>query len=85
MTLKVSLICNSAQEREVLLATLVPPHGVEINVHVGDARRLLSVMQTDRPSMVLLEFPTMDKQAFEQIEAATLRVPGTMAAPRRPK
>lgn len=78
MTLKVSLICNSAQEREVLLATLVPPHGVEINVHVGDARRLLSVMQTDRPSMVLLEFPTMDKQAFEQIEAATLRVPGTM-------
>lgn len=78
MNLKASLICASAQEREALLATLVTPPGVEINVHVGDARKLLPVMQKDQPNVVLLDFPTSDKQAFEQIEAATLRVPGVM-------
>ena len=78
MNLKASLICTSAQEREALLTTLATPAGVEINVHVGDARRLLAVMQKDRPDVVLLDFPTPDNEAFEQIEAATLRVPGVM-------
>ncbi|MDD2918557.1 AAA family ATPase [Rhodoferax sp.] len=78
MNLKASLICSSAQEREALLATLVTPAGVEINVHVGDAKRLLSVMQKDQPNVVLLDLPVADSGAFEQIEAATLRVPGVM-------
>jgi pilus assembly protein CpaE len=78
MTLKAALICSSAKEREALLTTLAPPPGVEINVHVGDARRLLAVMQKDRPNVVLLDFPSFDNEAFEQIEAATLRVPGVM-------
>jgi pilus assembly protein CpaE len=78
MNLKASLICTSAQEREALLATLATPAGVEINVHVGDARRLLAVMQKDQPDVVLLDFPVSDNEAFEQVEAATLRVPGVM-------
>ncbi|MBE0475017.1 AAA family ATPase, partial [Rhodoferax sp.] len=78
MNLKTSIICSSAQEREALLATLVTPAGVEINVHVGDAKRLLSVMQKDQPNVVLLDLPVADNGAFEQIEAATLRVPGVM-------
>ena len=78
MNLKASLICSSAQEREALLATLETPAGVEINVHVGDAKRLLSVMQKDQPNVVLLDFPASDNGAFEQIEAATLRMPGVM-------
>jgi pilus assembly protein CpaE len=78
MNLKASLICSSAQEREALLATLVTPVGVEINVHVGDARRLLAVMQKDRPDVVLLDFPTSDNDTFELVEAATLRAPGVM-------
>ncbi len=78
MNLKASLICSSTQEREALLASLVIPAGVEINVHVGDARRLLSVLQKEQPNVVLLDFPLADKGAFEQIEAATLRVPGVM-------
>lgn len=78
MNLKTSIICSSAQEREALLATLVTPAGVEINVHVGDAKRLLAVMQKDQPNVVLLDLPVADNGAFEQIEAATLRVPGVM-------
>jgi len=78
MTLKASLICSSAQQREALLATLATVPGVEINAHVGDARRLLSVMQKDQPNVVLLDFPAADEHAFEQIEAATLRVPGVL-------
>jgi pilus assembly protein CpaE len=78
MNIKVSLICSSAKEREALLATLVTTAGVEINVHVGDAKRLLSVLQNDQPSVVLLDFQVADNSAFEQIEAATLRVPGVM-------
>lgn len=78
MNLKVSLICSSAQEREALMASLANLPEEEINVHVGDARRVLSVIQKDRPNVVLLNFPTPDPEAFEQIEAATLRVPGVM-------
>jgi pilus assembly protein CpaE len=78
MNLKISLICASATEREALLASLETPAGVEINVHVGDAKRLLAVMQKDRPNVVLLDLPAADNGAFEQIEAATLRVPGVM-------
>ena len=78
MTLKASLICSSAPQREALLATLATLPGVEINAHVGDARGLLSVMQKDRPEVLLLDFPTADEQAFEQIEAATLRAPGVL-------
>jgi pilus assembly protein CpaE len=78
MNLKVSLLCSSIQEREALIASLASSPEVEINVHVGDARRLLSVIQKDRPHVVLLNFPTPDPLAFEQIEAATLRVPGVM-------
>ena len=78
MNLKASLICSSTQEREALLAALASLPDVEINVHVGDAKRLLPVMQKDRPNVVLLDFPVSDTQAFEQIEAATLRVPGVM-------
>lgn len=78
MNLKASLICSSAQEREALLASLANLPDVEINVHVGDAKRLLSVMQKDRPNVVLLDFPTSGPEAFEQIEVATLRVPGVM-------
>lgn len=78
MNLKASIICTSAQEREALLATLVTPAGVEINVHVGDAKRLLAVMLKDQPNVVLLDLPVADNGAFEQIEAATLRVPGVM-------
>lgn len=78
MTLKASLICSSAQQREGLLAKLTTLTGVEINAHVGDARRLLSVMQSDRPDVVLLDFPASEEQAFEQIEAASLRMPGVL-------
>ncbi|MDD2845604.1 MAG: AAA family ATPase [Rhodoferax sp.] len=78
MNLKVSLICSSAQEREALMASLANLPEEEINVHVGDAKRVLSVIQKDRPNVVLLNFPTPDPEAFEQIEAATLRVPGVM-------
>lgn len=78
MNLKISLICLSAQEREALMTSLANLPEVEINVHVGDARRLLSVIQKDRPHVVLLNFPTPDSESFEQIEAATLRVPGVM-------
>jgi pilus assembly protein CpaE len=78
MNLKVSLICSSIHERDMLVTSLASSPDMEINVHVGDARRVLSVIQKDRPHVVLLNFPTPDPEAFEQIEAATLRVPGVM-------
>lgn len=78
MTLKASLICSSPQEREALVTRLASMRGVEINVHVGDAMTLLAVMQKERPDVVLLDFPASDENAFEQIEAATLRMPGVL-------
>ncbi len=78
MTLKATLICSSAQERDALVAKLASVRAGEINVHVGNARTLLAVMQKERPDVVLLDFPVSDEHAFEQIEAATLRVPGVL-------
>lgn len=76
--LRASLICSNAHERDALVAKLISMPGVEINVHVGNARTLLVVMQKERPDVVLLDFPVPDDHAFEQIEAATLRVPGVL-------
>jgi len=78
MILKASLICSTPQEREALLGNLVSMPGVQINAHVGSARTLLSVMQDDQPDVVLLEFPLSDEASFEQIEAASLRLPGVL-------
>lgn len=78
MTLKASLICSNPQERDALVGKLVSMPGVEINVHVGNARTLLVVMQQERPDVVLLDFPVSDEHAFEQIKAATLRMPGVL-------
>lgn len=78
MTLKASLICSTPQEREALLDRLASLPGVQVNAHVGGARTLLSVMQDDHPDVVLLDFPASDEASFEQIEAATLRLPGVL-------
>ena len=78
MTLKASLICSTPQEREALLDRLASLPGVQVNAHVGSARTLLSVMQDDHPDVVLLDFPAADEASFEQIEAATLRLPGVL-------
>lgn len=78
MTLKASLICSSAQQRDALVAKLASEHTGEINVHVGNARTLLAVMLKERPDVVLLDFPVPDDYSFEQIEVATLRVPGVL-------
>ena len=78
MTFKASLICSSPQERDALLAKLESISGVEINVHVGNARILLPVMQKERPHVLVLDFPVSDMHELEQIEAATLRVPGVL-------
>ena len=78
MTLKASLICSTPQEREALLGRLASLPGVQVNAHVGSPRTLLSVMQDDQPDVVLLDFPAAGEAAFEQIEAATLRLPGVL-------
>ncbi|MDB5884520.1 MAG: hypothetical protein JWR74_691 [Polaromonas sp.] len=78
MTLKASLLCSTPQEREALLANLASLPGVQVNAHVGSARTLLSVMQDDQPDLVLLDLPLADEAAFEQIEAASLRLPGVL-------
>ncbi|MDI1243905.1 MAG: AAA family ATPase [Rhodoferax sp.] len=60
------------------MTSLASTPDVEVNVHVGDAKHLLSVIQKDRPHVVLLNFPASEPLAFEHIEAATLRVPGVL-------
>lgn len=78
MTAKFSLICTTTEQRERVLRECTSPTGVEITVHVGGARNVLSVMQKEQPDVLLLDMDQPDESAFELIDAATQRVPGVL-------
>jgi pilus assembly protein CpaE len=77
MTTRVTFICSNKAVRDELLAQAPGMRGVELKAHIGSARTLLTVLQKERPDVVLLDFPVADEQALEQIEAATLQAPST--------
>lgn len=78
MTNKVSLILETTEARDALLQGVKPLRDATINAYVGGARHLQAVMQKDPPDVVILELQTPDERAFEQIEAAAMRMPGVM-------
>lgn len=78
MTLKALLICATAHERDALLAQLLPMVGVEIKVQVGNARSLAAVTHADPTDLVLMTLTESDRESFQQIEAATTNMPGTI-------
>jgi pilus assembly protein CpaE len=78
MTYKISLIFDTPEARDALVSGLRPLHDSTISGHVGGARHLSVVMQQDQPDVVILAMPTADDAAFEQIEAATMRMPGVL-------
>lgn len=77
MTLPIAFICSDTAQREALLALIPHMGGVEFNVHVGNARTLVAVLQKERPDLALLDFPVSDAMALQQVKAATLNVPDT--------
>lgn len=77
MTLRISFICSDMAQREILLAQIPHMAGVEFDIHVGNVRTLVAVLQKDRPEVALLDFPESDPVALQQIKAATLKMPDT--------
>ena len=77
MTIKVSFICSNKDARDALVAQVPPVHGVEFHAHVGTAKNMMTVLQNERPDVVLLDYPVADEAALELVEAATLKAPGT--------
>ena len=78
MTYKVSLLFETTEARDALVQGMKPVPDAAINAYVGGARHLQAVMQKEQPDVVLLELEAPDERAFEQIEAATMRVPNVM-------
>jgi pilus assembly protein CpaE len=78
MTFKISLIFDTAQARDAFPATQALPASEPVSIHVGGARSLSAVMQKEQPDVVILALQAADENAFEQIEAATMRMPGVM-------
>lgn len=78
MTSRISLICATPETREKVVRQFASPPGVDITVHVGGARTLLSVMQKDQPDVLLLDLPEPDDTDFELIDAATQRIQGVL-------
>jgi pilus assembly protein CpaE len=78
MTYKIALIFDTAEARDALGSGLKHQIDGSVSAHVGDARQLGVVMQQEQPDVVLLAMPATDDAAFEQIEAATMRMPGVM-------
>lgn len=75
MALRIAFICSDTSQREILLAQIPHMVGVQFDVHVGNVRTLVGVLQKDRPDVVLLDFPQSDAMALHQIKAATLKMP----------
>lgn len=76
MTTRVTFICGNKELRDDLLAKVTGIPDVELTTHVGSARMLLTILQKERPDVVLLDFSADPTQPLEQIEAATLQVSG---------
>lgn len=77
MSIKVSAICTSKTALEALGAPDPVRTGVQLSADVGSAQTLAGVLRRDQPDVVLLDFPVLDEQAMEQIEAALSQAPGT--------
>lgn len=78
MTFHISLICETTEERDTLLANIGALKDASVSAYVGGGRTLLAVMQKEKPDAVLLAMHATDEETFAQIEAATMRVPGVM-------
>jgi pilus assembly protein CpaE len=78
MTYKIALLLDTAEERDALMSRLKPLFGGVLTGHVGGARQLSTVIQQEQPDAVILDLSATDERAFEQIEAATLRLPGVL-------
>lgn len=77
MTTRVTLICSSKDVRDRLQVEMAGVRGVELQAHIGSARTLLSVLQKERPDVVVLDLPQASDDDLPLIEAATAQAPGT--------
>lgn len=76
MPFKIALVFETAEARDALVSGLTPLSEGSVSAHVGGSRQLASVMQKEQPDLVILDLHAPDERAFEQIEAATMRMPG---------
>lgn len=75
---KICLIFDTAQARDTSVGQLKPLTDATVSGHVGGVRQLPSVLQQEQPDVVILALEVTDEAAFEQIQAATLRMPGVL-------
>ncbi|MDO9605573.1 AAA family ATPase [Hydrogenophaga sp.] len=78
MSIKVALIFETAEQRELFVARLKPQPDVSVSAYTGGVRSLQAVMQKEKADVVLLAIAQPDDADFESIEASTLRFPGVM-------
>jgi pilus assembly protein CpaE len=80
MTIKVSIICTTDSDVAALSRLDFAEAGVSLIVRAGSAQTMVSVIQRDRPDVLLLDLPVADEFAMQLIEAALSEAPGTHLA-----
>lgn len=70
MTLKVSAIFESKQMLDGMAASIAVLPQIQFTAHKGTFEQLGSVLQSDKPDVVILEFPNADEKAITQVELA---------------
>jgi pilus assembly protein CpaE len=70
MTLKVSAIFESKQMLDGMAASIAVLPQIQFTAHKGAFEQLTDVLQSDKPDVVILEFPNADEKAIAQVELA---------------
>jgi len=75
MSIKVSAICSNDAILGELTATARDFPGIELSVHKGSINQLPQVLFSDKPQMVLLDFPDAGEDEMLKVEMALKDVP----------
>lgn len=77
MNFKVSALCNSEGTVAALNAAAANLAGVVLSAQMGSPQTVASVLRREQPDVMLLDFPSTDEFAVQQVESALLKAPAT--------
>lgn len=75
MSIKVSAICSNDAILGELTSTAREFSGIELSVHKGSINLLPQILQSDKPQMVLLDFPDSGEEEMLKVEMALKDAP----------
>lgn len=77
MNIKVSALCSSESTVSALTAAAHSHAELVLSAQLGSPQTLAGVLRREQPDVMLLDFPSADENAMQQVESALMKAPAT--------